>query len=76
MKTRNPTSISCNVARESVPNEQCETNSDFAELRSERVRGDIGWHRSRLTTGNRIRILENTDTRSKSLSDQATGFIS
>ena len=38
---KHPKSQSCTVARESVPDEQCETNSDIAELRSGRVRGNF-----------------------------------
>ena len=46
-----------------APDEQCETYSDFAELGSKEVRGETRGKRGKVTTGDTIRIFQDTYTR-------------
>ena len=52
-----------------VPDEQCETHSDFAELGPREVRGKTWGQWSRGAAGDAIRTFKNTDSRYQGLRD-------
>ena len=66
-RLQEPKKLKSHRCIEYVPDEQCETHSVFAELRSEKVRGKTGGKGSRSSTRHHKRILKYTNARNESL---------